>query len=227
MLGVVTGLKAEARCFAKAPDVVAVASGGRAERTAWLTESLVERGAVGLISFGVAGALASSLSRGTIVLPDHVVAANGDRFACDPEWRRALVDHMAQRHQPSLNGTLLGLNHAVTDPADKTWLRRHTGALVVDMESHIVASVAKQHRLPFAAIRAVSDREGDAIPALALRGLAEDGSTRIGPILAGLLRAPTALPALLRLAVGQATALAALRRAAASVSGSTPLGRLV
>ena len=96
--------------------------------------------------------------------------------------------------------------------ADKQALASATGALAVDMESHIAARLAAAHGLPFAALRVICDPAGRAIPPAAIAGMREDGGTDLGAILRALLRDPGQLPAMIRLAGDARTAFSFLAR---------------
>ena len=96
--------------------------------------------------------------------------------------------------------------------ADKQALAAATGALAVDMESHIAARLAAAHGLPFAALRVICDPAARAIPPAAIAGMREDGGTDLGAILRALLRGPGQLPAMIRLAGDARTAFGVLAR---------------
>jgi adenosylhomocysteine nucleosidase len=53
---------------------------------------------------------------------------------------------------------------SVSGPAEKRTLAERWKADVVDMEAAAIASVAEQHRLDFAAIKAISDESGFVMP---------------------------------------------------------------
>jgi hypothetical protein len=109
--------------------------------------------------------------------------------------------------------------------ADKQALHRSTGALAVDMESHVAGATAAAHGVPFAVCRAIVDPAWRTLPPAATAGLRDDGTTALGPILRELMRQPSQLGALLQLA-GDAraarTALVHARRAMAD-SGALDL----
>ena len=63
-------------------------------------------------------------------------------------------------------------------PSDR--LHQKTGAVAVDMESHIVAGVAGKHAIPMAAIRVVTDPAVRACPGRPGRH-APDGTTDLPP----------------------------------------------
>jgi adenosylhomocysteine nucleosidase len=52
-------------------------------------------------------------------------------------------------------------NQVVFSSARRRWLRHTFGALAVEMETAAVAQVAVAHRLPWVAVRAISDGAGD------------------------------------------------------------------
>jgi hypothetical protein len=115
------------------------------------------------------------------------------------------------------SGAILGLDRMVLSTAEKAALHARTGAVAVDMESHRVAVAAAAAGLPVLAVRAIGDPAGRALPALAARALGEDGRPRIGPVVAGLLRRPGDLAALLRVRRDTEAALAALAGVAGTV----------
>jgi len=92
------------------------------------------------------------------------------------------------------------IDRVAVTAAEKRDLRVRTGAAAVDMESAAIARKAQEWRVPFYAIRAVSDTAGDDMPLDFNAYRSSDGRfsrTRIA--LAALARPVTRVPALLRL----------------------------
>ena len=85
--------------------------------------------------------------------------------------------------------------------ADKRALHAATGAIAVDMESHIAARVAARHGLPFAILRVISDDTAHDLPAAVQKGMQPDGGMAVGPVIMSLLRDPRQLPGLIRTAI--------------------------
>ena len=172
---------------------------------------LVAQGISGLISFGLAGGLDPALAAGAILVPS-VVLLDADRWEADPAL-------MARLGGPT-SGTLYGGGQVVATPKAKAALHAHTGAVAVDLESAAVAAVARQHGLPFAALRAVCDVAGRDLPQAALVAL--DAAGRIGMLRVGaaVLAHPWQIPALIGLAGDAARARHAL------VTRVQALGRL-
>lgn len=200
-LGVVVGMAAEARIARQAPWRVAV-GGGTPEGAMRAARDLVAAGAKGLVSFGLAGALAPSLKPGAVLIPSAVVTL-GDSFACDSAIASLLG-------LPD-SGTILGGETIVATAADKRRLWQHTGALAVDLESGAVARVAREAGLPFAVLRVICDPAGRDLPPAALAALDAAGAIGITRVLASILRDPRQIPVLIALGREAAAARRALR----------------
>ncbi len=209
----ITGLEAEAR-IARRAGLDAAPSGGVAARTSASAKSFLDAGAEGLISFGIAGALAPSLAAGALLLPRVVIAENGARYSVDAAWRDRVAGMLARAGLRAEPGDILGADAAVASAERKAALYRATGAVAVDLESHLVAQAAQEARRPFLVLRAVADPSSRTLPDAAVNGLAENGAPALGRVLASLLRNPAQIAALLRLAFDTRKALFALSLAA-------------
>lgn len=211
MLGIVTGLAAEARLARRLgpPERVAIeAGGGTSEGARAAAERLVASGATALVSFGLAGGLDPALLPGAIIIPAEVVEAS--QTAVTAAWRtdRAL----SARFGGVMPLRALAAAAILATPAAKHCARHATFAVTVDLESGAVARVAARHGVPFAVVRAVCDPAGFALPPLALTALDQAGRIGPGRIVASLLRHPGQIPALLALSGHAASARAALAR---------------
>ena len=210
----VTGLTAEARIVA-GNGTVTVAGGGDAARLAQLLGERLETGARAVISFGIAGGLAAGLRPGTIVVANAILAGDA-RWPTDPLWRRALQAALPQ----AVAGDLIGVDAAVADAAAKARLKAGTGALAVDMESHVAARLAARYEVPFVAVRVVADPAARSLPRAALVGMRPDGGTDIPAVLGALLRRPADLPGLIRTAFDAQAAFRALKACRTALGGT-------
>jgi hypothetical protein len=116
----------------------------------------------------------------------------------------------------SRHGPIIGVNAVVSHPRDKHRLHALTGAVAVDMESHLVARLAATHELAFAAVRVIIDPADRAVPPAALLAMAPGGGTDVSAMLWDILARPSQLSLLMRLAadgLAARTALIRLRRA--------------
>lgn len=150
-------------------------------------QALIARhGAHCLISLGSAGALNPRLSLGDVVVSRQAVAHDagvfcgrqfqhtgimgrdeqgrvGHRrsFAADAELVALAVAAAHSVGRVAQVGTVVSGNQVVFSTARKRWLHHTFAALAVDMETAAVAHVAVAHRLPWVAVRAISDQAGD------------------------------------------------------------------
>ena len=177
------GLKREARIFNRpGRDLIVVTGGGVA---ATLERDLDDKAALfpGIIlSCGIAGALSPSLRPGDVVIDGNVL----------------LVERLGQALPHAHRGGVLGNGAITATAAEKRILHERTGAIAVDMESHVAARVAVRKGLPFAALRVISDCADDDLPPAALVGMRPDGGMALGAVLASLARNPQQLSALIR-----------------------------
>jgi adenosylhomocysteine nucleosidase len=241
MILVATGLKREARLLA-GPGLRVVAGGGdgaRLEReleaAAPGAEAIISMGLCGALDPGLkpgdwivalhivtrsARRMPGSRSDGSEPASEAASAEGLDpydpgpgirrderRFICDPSWSAALTERLGARAGPMLASDLM-----IADAAAKRAAYAATGALAVDMESHVAAAVAARHSLPFAVARVVSDAADRSLPKAAQAGMAADGSMDIAAVLGALARDPRQLPALIRVGGEAETAFRALGR---------------
>lgn len=207
--GVVAALAAEARTLGprrRRPDglfttkngtLVAVCGMGGSAATA-AAHRLIDAGASGLVSWGMAGGLDPHLQAGTICLPRVVAARDGASCVTDSRWREILIAVIARR-RVVVGGQLLTSAAAIHDVAGKAAAFRDTGAVAVDMESLCVGEVAALHGVPFVAVRVIVDTARDAVPDF-IMAASVDGQIDVPRLIWSLLRAPRDLKALLRLA---------------------------
>ncbi|NIF77000.1 phosphorylase [Paraburkholderia sp. Cy-641] len=203
---VVTGMAFEARIArGDGSDGVEVVYAARADLLERALNAALERGAAGIVSFGTAGGLAPDLEPGALIVADAVHGPSG-RIETDRPWadRIAAAVSAAGAARGVAARLRRGPTAAVAAPlitaADKRALHDSTGALAVDMESHIAGRIAAAHGLPFAVCRTIVDPAWRTLPPAATAGLRDDGSTALWPILRELLRQPSQLGALLQLA---------------------------
>jgi adenosylhomocysteine nucleosidase len=170
-----------------------------------------------LISIGVAGALATSLRAGDVLLADSVAGpatpaagtAGGDAadamgrtagdliLACDRDFTRQLAEALVPTSLHVHQGRVLTTSRVLATPADK---HDHSGAaMAVDMESVAIARIARDRAVPFVCVRVVVDEASMSLPQAALVSLREDGSVDPVRLATRLLTHPAELLPLIRL----------------------------
>jgi adenosylhomocysteine nucleosidase len=199
------GLAFEAR-IAAGPGVEVVCRTAGSELEA-VADGAVRQGYRGMISFGVAGGLASNLRAGDWVVASAVRESHTVR-ATDPVWSRKLLGMIAG----AIHAPIVGVDAPIAEPAKKRELHRTTGAAVVDMESHVVARVAAAHNLAFAAVRVVVDPAHRKVPAAALISMRPNGRANVWAVMRDLVARPSQVTPLARVAVDAFAARSAMTR---------------
>ena len=186
----VTGTRREASVL-RGLGVEALAIGGSADT---LDGALVETGGAlaAIISFGMGGALCADLKLGDWVIGTEVCgAANA---LCDPDWAATL----ARRLPGARSGPCYADGRLIGNSEEKQALYRKHGALVADMESHLVAHAAAKFCIPFAILRCVSDEAAADLPPAIAVAMRPDGGLALAAIFKSIVTNPQQLPTLLR-----------------------------
>jgi len=159
-----------------------------------------------VLNAGFAGGLNPALPAGTVL------------FATEhPDWARRL------RAAGAVPGRFTTTTRILRTAAEKTELRRDTGADAVDMESEAVASACRAAGVPVAIVRAISDGADDDLPLDFPAFLREDGSLDLLGLTGAVWRRPRAWVGLWRLARQSRRAGRALARVLAGVLGEAPV----
>lgn len=237
--GVVAALAAEARAlsptarvagpYTALDDGTLVAVSGIGCAAAGLAaDRLIDAGATALVSWGLAGGLDPALRAGAVCMPREVLGADGSCYATAAPWREALRASIAARGAIApgnliVPGRLLTALEPVDSVAAKDKAYRETGAAAVDMESSAIAAAARVRNLPFIAVRVVVDTASDAVPAC-VAAASGSGRVRIGRLLAGLIRSPSEIGPLVRLARRYRAAIRSLEAVARIAALTRPAG---
>jgi adenosylhomocysteine nucleosidase len=86
-----------------------------------------------------------------------------------------------------------------TTVAEKSELRRRTGADAVEMESQFIQNICQERGIPCATLRAISDVAGEDLPLDFNRLANPDLSLNYGRLALALAKSPGKIPALMRL----------------------------
>ena len=161
----------------------------------------------GLISFGVAGGLAPNLRPGTWIVGSEILYGEA-RFATHKPWSKNILASMPD----AVYGTIAGASAPIAQTRAKAALHIETGAVAVDMESHIVANVAVAHGLPMVAVRVIIDPAEHPLPRVAVVSLRSNGAVDIAALIRLAIENPRDFPGLLRTALDALLAGTALVR---------------
>ena len=184
----VARLAFEAR-IAKGPGVL-VLSGNRIDSL----QSVVEGGAKGIISFGVAGGLSPELKAGDWVIGARVITVEAT-IPTDRLWSEQLLRALPG----AVYADVSGVDSLAAGEEEKRRLFLSEGTRAVDTESHLVAKIAASHGLRFAVCRVIVDTVHEPLPPAVIAAVRADGTISIAAVLRSLSRRPKQLLAVIRL----------------------------
>jgi adenosylhomocysteine nucleosidase len=194
MLGIVVSLSWELRsltrqtipvgsCGSTADNVLVALSGIGAERAYTAGSLLIAQGATALVSWGFAAALDHRLNAGSLILPEHIIGVSGEIHAVSAEWHRRLSQGLSSQ-RPVHTDALVESDDIVRTPAAKRALAKRTQAIATDMESAAHARLAREHGLPFVALRAIIDTASTDIPEKLVKALDSEGDISVWKLVA-------------------------------------------
>jgi hopanoid-associated phosphorylase len=207
MIVAVAGLVREALIIKGEHIATFIGGGDGAGLARQLDAALPKDGVSGVISIGLAGGLSPDLRPGNVVIGSEVVAGN-ERYETDQDW----LQRMWRAIPRSKPGIVAGSDTVIMHRPDKTVLYERTGALAVDMESHIAARAAQRHKRPFAVLRVVCDPGDRTLPPAALVALKQDGSVDTQAVLRSVMAHPQQILSMIYLMRDSATAFRTLLR---------------
>ncbi len=202
----VVGLKREAQIIA-GEGVRVIVGAGRALYLRQEMEDAIGPHVHGIVSIGIAGALSPMLSTGQCILAS-AVHADGKVIRTDERWTAALNSRLPG----AASVRILGMDSIVATAYEKRRQFARTAAHAVDTESHVVAAVATERKIPFVAVRVILDPAGRDLPPAALRAIRPDGSTNLFAVLKSVASQPGQLALLIRTARDSKKAFRALLR---------------
>jgi hopanoid-associated phosphorylase len=188
---IVTGLAQEAR-IAAGPGMTVICSSSDPQQLRALLTVFDPTTIRGVISFGVAGGLDPTLKSGDVVVATEVLAGDA-RWLAGFSLNEDLIASVGFGRRRIVRGLLAGTEEVVSASHVKAALHSETGAAAVDMESHIAADYAAKARLPFAALRVISDPASRELPALAASVIKPNGDIDLRKVMHGIARDPLSL----------------------------------
>ena len=200
MLGIVVSLSRELKSLTRqtipvgawralTDNALVALSGVGAERAYAAGSVLVSQGATALLSWGCAAALDDRISPGCLILPERIIGANGEIHRVSTEWHQRLYQALESKHAVRTEA-LVESDAILKTSAEKRALAKRTQAAATDMESAAQARLAKEHGLPFVAVRAIVDTAATDIPENVLSALDRQGDISVWKLLASAYLMP-------------------------------------
>lgn len=153
----------------------------------------------GLISTGFSGALVTGIKPGVVILPERILDLSYDEtvkknFQIEQDWwKNQLWDAM------NFSGVLLCTDKIITESQKKLYLGKEYHAVLVDMESAAVAAVAEENRIPFCAIRVITDTANENLPLDFNEFIDDKNNLMINKILLSILSHPSRIKSLFQI----------------------------
>jgi adenosylhomocysteine nucleosidase len=194
------------------------------EREAWgpgfadlsqFIQRAAEEGCRGIVSYGLAGGLCPDLRSGDIVVGSEIVGPDGN-IATDDLWSAWLLSEIPT----AVYGPIVGIDSPISARASRSELRLRSGALAVDMESHLIARLAAASGMRFVALRVVIDAADRNVPPTAIACVSSDGETSRWRLSRLLLARPSDALDVLKLSVDWWVARKALLNCSEVLGGS-------
>ena len=218
-IGIITGLQVETTCLDNvAPHLrkrysLRFCAGGNLGRARYGANFLIQNGAKGLVSFGIAGALDRQLQPGDIVIGTTIIDGSGNLYQSDENWLNNLKIS-GSTNSPCFTGSIVSVEQPILTASGKYGLFSRFNSMAVDMESAGVAAAATANGIPFIAIRAIADPANRNVPSCASAGQATDGTMKPLAVTNQLLRRPWEVANIIRLAQDLISARSTLSRVA-------------
>lgn len=203
-------------CVFIATQLLVVYAGAGCDNARTAAELLVAKGATHLISWGCAAGLSPILRAGDLVLADIVMDTDNVKIATDADWHahsKQVLSKLCVVH----TGNLLTTQRIVALSNDKKQLHLKTGAVALDMESVAIAKVAKQHAMPFLAVRVIADSVNTSLPRAVNNALNEQGEVVLKKLLLSIALNPAEIPRLIKLGLSFRAAKVTLKQVAAQL----------
>jgi adenosylhomocysteine nucleosidase len=185
-------------------DCLLVQTGLGKQRAETATHFILEHFPVSaMISFGFAGALTAELRVGDIIICSTLYHCNGradkglesESLSSDANLLELAIRTLESGRVRFCCGNSVTVPQLLSSPESKEKLYKISQAHIADMESYWVAGIASEERIPFVAIRAVSDTMQDSLPPFD-QVMAGDGSWLWRKVFSYFVLRPQDLPKL-------------------------------
>ena len=166
-------------------------------------DQLLANGVSAIVNLGIAGGLDTALKTGYSVIASEALLFDMNNIS--GPWQAEYSS--ATRAQSILEseriavsrGPILTSKRPILTGDFKVSLFKQTGALVVDMESAVIARSANQANIPFFGLRTVCDSAHVTVPSDVLSCLDQNGNIQIVGLLRSLVQKPAQLIGMLQL----------------------------
>ena len=226
-LGIISALPAEAACLYNGKlnigspieiqkDIFLCLSGMGYESASNAARKCLEIKVDALISWGVAGAIESSLNSGDLIFAESIIGQH-KTYQTTTEWNKKLLAYFQKNSTSVISGDIASSKEICASVTDKKLLLDKTGAIAVDMESAAIAEIAKNNNLDFIVIRTIADKAATTIPEAVLNHTDNLGKPEILKFMLSCMSKPAQISDIAKLAKSYKMALKTLSNIASDL----------
>ena len=215
------------------PEVVVVEGGPGRQRAVDATEQLIERyNPDFIISAGFAGSVLEGINTGDLFICDRLLSIEGPA----PFWRSDSVQERSpgdvnmvvdlkedanDPHQKHSTCGCMSVPELVSGSSMKEWIGATFPVSIIDMESYWVSETAAANGIPHVVVRSVLDPLEQTLPAFVGKAMDDKGNRSWSRVVKYIVKKPTEVPELVRLARQTRVARASLGGFLARLSQNT------
>ena len=164
-----------------------------------------------LISWGVAGAIDSSLTSGDLIISKSIIN-NDKNYKATDNWIKRISDSCKDEAYKIVDGDIASSKEMCASVADKKLLFKKTSALAVDMESAAIAELAKNNNIDFIALRTIADTAETNIPEAVIKHTDNLGKPKLNLFILSCILKPAQIREIFILAKSYQKSLKTLRK---------------
>ena len=213
-----TPLEAEYKTFGRhkgklrTGDEYTVQKCGVGQEAKYAAENLIKEGADLIVGWGVGGSMTRQLNTGDLLISSSFKDQRGGFFEFQTDFAE-LLNATLSKLQPKM-AAILTVEKMVLDQKEKAKLIEKYQTSAVDMESAIIAQIAKKAFVPYICVRTICDEFEAKLPGFLDQSLKNNGEPNIPAVFRNVILNPSQALQLFRLGWDFHRALRTLKQAA-------------
>ena len=213
-----TPLEAEYKTFGRhkgklrTGDEYTVQKCGVGQEAKYAAENLIKEGADLIVGWGVGGSMTRQLNTGDLLISSSFKDQRGGFFEFQTDFAE-LLNATLSKLQPK-KAAILTVEKMVLNQIEKAKLIEKYQTSAVDMESAIIAQIAKKAFVPYICVRTICDEFEAKLPGFLDQSLKNNGEPNIPAVFRNVILNPSQALPLFRLGWDFRRALRTLKQAA-------------
>ena len=222
LIGFLTPLEAEYKTFGRhkgklrTGDEYTVQKCGVGQEAKYAAENLIKEGADLIVGWGVGGSMSRQLNTGDLLISSSFKDQRGGFFEFQTDFAE-LLNATLSKLQPK-KAAILTVEKMVLNQIEKANLIEKYQTSAVDMESAIIAQIAKKAFVPYICVRTICDEFEAKLPGFLDQSLKNNGKPNIPAVIRNVILSPSQALPLFRLGWDFRRALRTLKQAASMLT---------